>query len=70
MFLLHAEERREIHTEFKRKTRMGETILEPYTQMDDNIKVDLKGIECRLNLAEDRHQCQTFVNMVKNLWVP
>lgn len=36
--------------------------------------MDLKeigwGMQSGINLAEDRDQCQTPVNMVMNLWVP
>jgi len=40
---------------------------------DNNIKMDIKEIECKVDwirLAEDKIQWQAFVNMMMNFWAP
>jgi hypothetical protein len=46
----------------------------PRHRWEDNIKMDLRGIEKDganwIRLAQDRAQWRAFVNTVMNLWVP
>jgi hypothetical protein len=46
----------------------------PRRRWVDNIKVDLRGIECSgadwIDLAEDRDQWRALVNTVMKFWVP
>jgi hypothetical protein len=42
--------------------------------MEDNIKMDLKSLECvdtdQIQIAQDKFQWQTLANMVINIWIP
>jgi hypothetical protein len=42
--------------------------------MEDNIKMDLKSLECegtdQIQVAQDKFPWQTLVNMVINIWIP
>jgi hypothetical protein len=46
----------------------------PRRRCVDNIRMDLREIGWDgmdwIDLAQDRHQWKTLVNMVRNLWVP
>ena len=46
----------------------------PRRRREDNIKIDLREVVCKLgewiDLAEDRDQWRAFVMAVINLWVP
>jgi len=46
----------------------------PRSRWEDNIKVDLQEVGCRvkdwIELAQDRDRWQALVNAVMNLWVP
>ena len=46
----------------------------PRHTWEDNIKMDLKDVDCDpgdlIDLAEDRDQWWVYVRVVMNLWVP
>jgi len=59
---------------FSRKTGSEESNWEVEIRWDDNIKVDLKGIECegvdRVHVAQDRFQLRALFTTVMKLRVP
>jgi hypothetical protein len=60
--------------DFGGKARMTETIGRPRRRWEDNIKMDFREIGWGgmdwIDLAEDRDQRKSLVNMVMNLRVP
>ena len=46
----------------------------PRHRLKDNIKTDLKEVECEgknwIDVAQDRDKWRALVNVVMNLWVP
>ena len=46
----------------------------PRHRCEDNVKMDLQGVECEgmdwINGAQDRDRWQSLVNVVMNIWVP
>ena len=53
-----------------RKRRLGR----PQQRLGDNMKMNLKEVECGgmdwLDLDQDRDRWQVLVNVVMNIWVP
>jgi hypothetical protein len=67
-------ERRGVYKVLVGKPEGKRPLGRPRHRWDDNIKVDINEVECRvmdsIELAHDRDRWQTLVNAVMNIWVP
>jgi hypothetical protein len=63
-----------VHTVLVERPERKRPLGRPRRRWEDNVKIDLREIRIDganwIQLARDRVQCRTFVNVVMNLRVP
>jgi len=67
-------ERRDVYRVLEGKPEGKRPLGRPRRRWEDNIKMDLKEVECGgmdwIELAEDKDRWHALVNTVINVWVP
>jgi hypothetical protein len=67
-------DRRSVYRVWVGKHQIKRLLVRPRRRWEDNIKVDLRDVECggmdRIDLAQDRDQWWALVNAIMNLQFP